>query len=194
MGTGNPSQSVGEARTRYFEQAGFPPDGGYAASFVSLGKLGPIPLGFPNTNSRRRAVVMHDLHHVATGYNTDWAGEGEISAWEIAAGCGRYAFAWFINLQGMVLGFMVSPGRTWRAWVRGRHSKSLYNQGGYSDAVLRETVGSLRARLDLDRPAPPPTLADRLSYAFWCGVAALHAVLVLGIPLAAAALIWRLVT
>jgi hypothetical protein len=184
---------VGEARTRYFERAGFPPDGGYAASFVALGKLGPIPIGFPNTDSRRRAVVMHDLHHIATGYETDWAGEGEISAWELSAGCGRFAFAWFINLQGMVMGWVVSPGRTFRAWVRGRHSRSLYAEG-YRDALLGETVGSLRARLGLDQPASAPTAADRLSYALWCGIAAAHAAFVLAVPVGVAALIWRALT
>ena len=182
--------TVGEARTRYFEQAGFPPDGGYAASFVSLGKLGPIPVGFPNSDSRRRAVVMHDLHHIATGYETSWAGEGEISAWEISAGCGRFAFAWFINLQGMVMGWVVSPGRTWRAWVRGRHSRSLYAEG-YSDALLRETVGELRERLGLDRPLPAATFGDHTSYAFWCAVAAVHALALLALPVAGLALLVR---
>ena len=190
MTTSDSAISVGEARTRYFERAGFPPDGGYSASFVSLGKLGPIPLGFPNSDSRRRAVVMHDLHHVATGYGTDWAGEGEISAWEISAGCGRFAFAWFINLQGMVMGWVVSPGRTWRAWVRGRHSRSLYAEG-YSDALLRETVGGLRARLGLDGAVPEATPGDRLSYALWCSLAAVHAALLLGLPVAGLALLVR---
>jgi len=182
------AQTVGEARTRYFEKAGFPPDGGYAASFVSLGKLGPIPIGFPNTDSRRRAVVMHDLHHIATGYGTDWAGEGEISAWEIAAGCGRFPFAWFINLQGMVMGWVVNPRATWRAFVRGRHSRNLYPEG-FSEGLLRETVGELRARLALDRPAPAPTAADRASYAFWCGAAVVDAVLTLAVLFAPLALL-----
>ena len=186
MSTAELSMTVGAARTRYFERAGFPPDGGYSASFVSLGKLGPIPLGFPNTDSRRRAVVMHDLHHVATGYQTEWAGEGEISAWEVAAGCGRFPFAWFINLQGMVMGWFVSPSRTWRAFVRGRHSRSLYAEG-YREALLRETVGGLRARLLLDRPAPAPTLGDAAAYALWCGIAAVHALVLLGVPIAALA-------
>jgi hypothetical protein len=184
------AQTVGEARRRYFEQAGFPPDGGYAASFVSLGKLGPIPIGFPNTESRRRAVAMHDLHHVATGYGTDWAGEGEISAWEIAAGCGRFAFAWFINLQGMIMGQVVSPARTWRAWVRGRHSRSLYAEG-YSDGLLRERVGELRARLGLDGPQPEPTTGDRVSYAVWTAIAIAHAMVLLAIPIGLAAWIVR---
>ena len=174
------SLTVGEARSRYFAEAGFPPDGGYAAKFVQLAKLGPIPVGFPNSDARRRAVVMHDLHHVATGYKTDWTGEAEISAWEIASGCGRMWFAWYINLQGMVMGWVVNPGATWRAWVRGRHSRNLYREG-VSDRVLRETVGSLRARLGLDQPAPAPTFGDRASYALWCCMAVVDAAVTLGV-------------
>ncbi len=174
------SLTVGEARSRYFAEAGFPPDGGYAAKFVQLAKLGPIPVGFPNSDARRKAVVMHDLHHVATGYETDWKGEAEISAWEIASGCGRMWFAWYINLQGMVMGWVVNPGATWRAWVRGRHSRNLYREG-VSDKLLRETVGSLRARLGLDAPAPAPTFADRASYAFWCCMAVADAAVTLSV-------------
>jgi hypothetical protein len=182
--------TVGEARAQYFARAGFPPDGGYAAKFVALGKFGPIPIGFPNTDSRRRAVPLHDLHHVATGYGTDWAGEGEISAWEIGAGCGPYPAAWFINLGGMVVGWLVSPGRTFRAFVRGRHSRSLYAEG-FSEALLRERVGGLRTRLRLDRPESAATPADRASYALWCGIAAVLAVVQLSLPVAAVVLAVR---
>jgi hypothetical protein len=171
--------TVGEARARYFAEAGFPPDGGYAAKFVQLAKLGPIPLGFPNSNSRRKAVVLHDLHHVVTGYKTDWTGEGEISAFEIASGCGRMWFAWYINLQGMLMGWLVNPGATWRAWVRGRHAGNLYLEG-YSEALLREPVARLRERLALAGPAPAATPGDVASYAFWGALAVLDAAVTLG--------------
>lgn len=175
--------TVGQARARYFAEAGFPADGGYGAKFVKLGQLGPIPLGFPNSDARRAAVGLHDLHHVATGYKTDWTGEAEISAWEIASGCGRYWFAWFINLQGMAMGWVVDPGRTWRAFVRGRHTRNLYPEG-VSEAVLRERVDELRARLGLDAPATAATLRDRVDYTIWCGAAAALLLLLLGAPLA----------
>ena len=183
MTTPELSLTVREARARYFAEAGFPPDGGYAAKFVQLAKLGPIPLGFPNSDARRKAVGLHDLHHVATGYKTDWTGEAEISAWEIASGCGRMWFAWYINLQGMVMGWVVNPGATWRAWVRGRHSKNLYLEG-LSDSVLRETVASLRERLELDQPAPAPSASDYASYGFWGALAVADVAVTLAVLLA----------
>ena len=115
----------------------------------------------------------------AAGYCADWTGEAEISAFEIASGCGRFWFAWYINLQGMILGWVVNPRATWRAWVRGRHSRNLYAVG-YSEALLLESVGRLRERLGLDLPAPSPTAADRASYVFWCGIALLAAAVTLG--------------
>jgi hypothetical protein len=174
------SLTVGEARARYFAEAGFPPDGGYAAKFVQLAKLGPIPIGFPNSDARRKAVGIHDLHHVATGYKTDWTGEAEISAWEIASGCGRMWFAWYINLLGMIMGWVVNPGATWRAWVRGRHSGNLYLEGA-TERVLREPVVSLRERLGLDDPSPRATAGDYAAYAFWGALAVVDAAVTLGV-------------
>lgn len=162
--------SVGEARARFFEESGFPPDGGMSASFVAFWKLGPIPIGFPNSNARRRALQMHDLHHVATGYPPTWTGEAEISAWELATGCGEYAFAWTITLQGLAVGLFVSPIKAWRAWVRGRNTRSLYAEQ-FSESLLQKSVGELRRYLGLDRPVPRAKLGDALSFGFWSAVA-----------------------
>ena len=75
-----------EALDQYFRDNDFGEDGGYSADWVKL-KIGPIPFAFPNTPARRRAVRFHDLHHFLTGYQTDWVGEAEIAAWEVATGC-----------------------------------------------------------------------------------------------------------
>lgn len=188
------AETVREARARYFAESGFD-DSGYTARWVKL-KAGPFLFWFPNTPSRRRAVRYHDLHHVATGYRTTWIGEAEIGAFEVASGCADHWAAWILNLQAMSLGLLLAPARTFRAFVRGRHAKNLYREP-FGDALLEETVASLRARLSLDRPPPPPTTADRVAFVFWSevaaasGLAALAAVLVP--PLALAALGWWLV-
>lgn len=145
--SGDVRATVGDARARYFAENGFPPDGGYDARWVRV-KLGPVPVWFPNTAARVRAVRLHDLHHVATGYETDLVGEAEIGAWELASGCRGYLAAWWLNLNAVVIGLLLSPRRVLRAFRLGRRSRNLYAEG-WSEAVLGETVGRLRERLGL---------------------------------------------
>lgn len=168
----SPALTLREARGHYFERSGFPSDGGYSARWVRL-DFGPIPFAFPNLESRRRAVRFHDLHHVLTGYDTDWAGEAEISAWEIASDCADFYAAWFLNLGGILIGLVVAPGRTYRAFVRGCHSRNLYGTAAY-EPLLERSVGDMRTDLGLGEPAPEATRPDRLRFAGWCGAAILH--------------------
>ncbi|MBA2538194.1 MAG: hypothetical protein H0V17_01040 [Deltaproteobacteria bacterium] len=93
-------------------------------------------------------MKLHDLHHVATGYDTTWTGEAEIGAWEIGAGCGRYWAAWMLNLGATGVGMLHAPRREWRAFIRGRRSKSLYDRA-FSEDMLQWSVRDLRAHLRL---------------------------------------------
>lgn len=156
-----PEQTMRAARARYFEVNHFGDDGGYADKWVDF-KLGPLPLPFPNTPARVRAVRYHDLHHVLTGYDTDTLGEFEISAWEIAAGCKGYVAAWQLNLGGMFAGFVSAPRRTVRAFLRGRESRTLYDEP--FEALLDETVGAVRARTGVERPARSMGFRDALLF------------------------------
>lgn len=144
----DPSMTMRAARARYFTDNHFGDDGGYAAEWVDF-KLGPIPLPFPNTPARVRAVGYHDLHHIVTGYKTDILGEFEISAWELGAGCKDYFAPWQLNLGGLAAGVFSAPRRTFRAFVRGRRSDSLY--GHDMSALLERTVGDVSAELGTDR-------------------------------------------
>ncbi len=160
---GSEPATVREARAVYFAENGFPPDGGYAKRWVIFA-VGPLPFAFPNTEGRRRAVPYHDLHHVATGYATDLAGEGEIGAWELATGCGHHPAAWVLNLLAMYGALFVSPRRVFRAFVRGRHCRNLYGEELGAD-LLEETVPALRSRLALDRAPPAPRAGDAAAFA-----------------------------
>ncbi len=139
--------TVGEARDAYFKANGFSL-ASYTDRWVKL-KVGPIPLAFPNTEGRKIAVKLHDLHHVATGYATTFTGEAEIAAWEIAGGCGRHVAAWVLNLSAAAMGLVHSPRRVVRAFRRGRRSSTLYATP-YSDDMLAWTVAELRSRLRVD--------------------------------------------
>jgi len=165
MPTYEDAQSMFDARQRYFASNGF--DGTYSERWVKL-KAGPIALYFPNAPGRVRAVKLHDLHHIATGYNTTWAGEAEIGAWEIAGGCGRFVWAWALNLPAIALGLAIAPRAVVHAFVRGRHSRNLYHaEGEFREALLRRSVGDVRHSLELDQTIPPMRSADVLALVMW---------------------------
>ncbi|WP_437288052.1 hypothetical protein [Sorangium sp. So ce406] len=155
-----------QARAIYFDVNRFGADGGYGDAWVDF-KLGPLPVPFPNTQARLRAVRYHDLHHVLTGYDTNTIGEFEISAWEIGAGCKDFVAAWQLNLGGLFAGLLSAPRRTVRAFFRGRRSETLY--GRPFEALLDRTVGELRREMRVDTPSSGPAASDVL----WLALASL---------------------
>jgi hypothetical protein len=159
---GRADRSLAQALRGYFDENGFGEDGGYSSAWVDF-HLGPIPMPFPNTAARKRAVPFHDLHHIVTGYRTNVAGEFEISAWEIGSGCRDFVAAWQLNLGGLAGGVMRWPVRTFRAFVRGRHSKNLYGRS-YDAALLASSIADARRELGLDREPPPGTKTDVLLF------------------------------
>lgn len=159
------SFTLRDARERYFAANGFGADGGYSLAWVPI-NVGPLTFKIPNTPSRKRAVRYHDLHHTLTGYRTDFRGECEIGAWEIASGCADHHAAWFLNLSTIGTGLLFMPGGVWRAFVRGRHSGNLY-RAMFDDALLDRRLGDVRRELRLDGPAPASLTADVLAFAGW---------------------------
>ena len=150
--------SLREARERYFAAAGLGA-GGYDQKWVPLA-MGPLRFAIPNTAGRVRAVRYHDLHHVVTGYGTDWTGEGEIGAWEVASGCRDLLAAWVLNLYAMQLALWFAPRAVWRAFVRGRHSRNLYARALERGAARR--VGGRDARPARARERAARRVARRL--------------------------------
>jgi hypothetical protein len=125
-----------EGRDAYLIAEGLPGDGGYRDDWVKF-KVAGIPVVFPNSASRKRDAPIHDLHHVLTGYRTDRIGEAEVGAWEIASGCRGAALHLGFRVFGFLLPFL--PRRLYRAFVRGRNSRNLYETDG-ADSVLACTI------------------------------------------------------
>ena len=175
-----------DALALYFETNDFGEDGGYNDDWVS-GKFGPIPFAFPNTPARKRAIPLHDLHHVITGYDTDGVGEGAIGAWEVASGCGRHWAAWFLNLNAMWLASLMDARAVWDAFLSGRNSSNYYERG-IDNGALETSVGTARAALLGSHLEGEATAADRAAFAAWwsLGLLLVAAQLALAIgPLAA---------
>ncbi len=186
------SMSLAAARAAFFDDAGLGGDGGYGANWVRV-ETRPFPVFFPNTSCRVAAARLHDLHHVATEYATDWPGEAEIAAWEIAGGCGRYGWAWVLNLGAFFVGMVLAPRRLFRAFARGRGVHNLYHEG-FAEGRLREvTVGMLRQRLG--SRATPATLAwpDTAAFLAWCTVAVVWHVAWVALGIAVGMALWVVV-
>src|SRR5437870_9553572 len=182
--------SLGEARTSFFSDAKLGPEGGYRDRWVRV-ETKPIPFYFPNWPSRVAAARLHDLHHLATDYETDWPGEAEIAAWEIASGCARYHAAWILNFGGFGAGLVVAPRRLFRAFLRGRRAKTNLYKTGFDESRLNEiSVGMLRDQLDLRVPVSPASAIDMILFVLWCVPAILAW---LSIPLLTVILFWLIV-
>jgi hypothetical protein len=101
----------------------------------------------------RDVVVIHDVHHALTGYETDLGGECELAAWEVGAGgCGWNLVFWVDRLVALVLGAFLRPVRCWRAFRVGLRSHVLYGRDRHK--VLATSVAELQAAMGLDPIAP----------------------------------------
>ncbi|MBA3465104.1 MAG: hypothetical protein H0T46_34545 [Deltaproteobacteria bacterium] len=150
--------TLGAARADYYRVNGFDDDGGDSLEWVPVKILG-VTLKIPNTDGRRKAVKIHDLHHVVTGFQTDLRGEAEIGAWELASNCLSSRAATVLNLGALAIGLVMAPGRIARAWSLGRHTKNLYSEDGV-DHLLPRRVDEVKATLGLDAPRPRARLRD----------------------------------
>ena len=159
--------TLAEARALFFERSSLGPDGGYFDRWVRV-EARPFSFYFPNTRARVEAAKLHDLHHLATGYATDWPGEAEIAAWELAGGCARHAWAWVLDLGAFGVGMVMIPKRLFRAFVRGRRARNLY-RGGFPEERLGEvTVGALRERMRVHGDRVSGRWGDTVAFMAWC--------------------------
>ncbi|HKP59903.1 MAG TPA: hypothetical protein VJV78_24430 [Polyangiales bacterium] len=142
------SASVRAGRDAYLAENGFTLEA-YDAKWTPASVFG-LKFSVPNTRAHRRAIMWHDLHHVATGYGTDLAGEAEISAWELRRGLkGLDLYVSAIVISITATGLIIAPGRMWRAWqAAGQPGRNLFDRelSDY-DGLLGISIAELRARL-----------------------------------------------
>lgn len=127
-------------------------DGGLSSPVVRIEVNKHFHFVMPNYDARRKAVLWHDIHHLATGYSAaTFIGECEISAWEIASGCGKYWAAFIIDTSGVVLGCMINPRKIIQAYARGRRSLNLYHDTFPAEKVMKMPVSDIQQLLRLHK-------------------------------------------
>lgn len=164
----DPELTLREARVLYFARNNFGDDGGYRDRWVKI-KFGPLPIFFPNIRSRAWAVRYHDLHHILTEYETTLGGEAEIAGWEVATGELPNLAGWFLDMGGVTYGLLLYPRRLYRAFLRGRRSRSLYRVP-FTDELLSGKVGEVREALNLNQKRIVANVSDKLAFLKWAGL------------------------
>ncbi len=162
------SSTIGGALAAYRAANAIPQDDAERTSWTC--KLGRWTLRLPNFAWRRRAVLAHDLHHLATGYPCSLKGECQIAAWEFAAGPMPHWVASLFCSPLIPLGFIWAPWQTWRAFRDGRRCCSLHGQPLGAD-VLAAPLASLSLSLSLsdEREGRDNLLHDALLFALLVG-------------------------
>jgi ubiquinone/menaquinone biosynthesis C-methylase UbiE len=141
--------SVREGRDRYLAENGFSV-AAYTAPTFELQMLGRT-LRFKNWPSRQRSVPVHDIHHVLTGYGTDYIGEAEIGAWELIGGCTAF-ITWYLNGLAVLIGLLIAPLRVLRAMRSALGQRTLYwRPVAAYDQLLAMSIGDLREQLGIPR-------------------------------------------
>lgn len=142
----SPQTPVDEALECYLRENNFKKEN-YSAPTFQVKLFGRM-WTFPNHPYRQQVIPLHDLHHVATGYGTDLAGEGEIGAWELRGGCNTL-FLVVINLLAVFFGFFVAPRRILKALKAAAGQRTLYALGDPYDSYLKLSLEEIRTRLGL---------------------------------------------
>lgn len=165
------STSTREARDAYYRRNHLPLDGGHAAASWRPLRWPGLALHLPNFAWRRAALPLHDLHHVLVDCPCTPTGEFQIAAWEFAAGRFPHPLATAFCLPLLGLGALAAPRHSFRAFVTGRSSRSLYRHG-LTPQMLDAPLEDLRRTL-LPAHRPAATVRDVFAYAGWVALALL---------------------
>ncbi len=134
-----------DALSSFFVAQGILPEGSAVEDWIGdrWYRIGGIPV-LPLVGKIKHSLILHDVHHLVTGYDTSWTGELELAAWELASGgCHSHFFFWFDRLGAFAIGLFMHPRRLWRALRRGWRVRNLYPLDAYR--VLKMDVEQIRA-------------------------------------------------
>lgn len=170
---------VKEARELYFSKANFSSD--VYKNRYSEYKIGPLKIKLPNTGQ----IPFHDIHHILTEYDTTYLGEFQVAAWEVGSGGSPKIGPWLYMLSGLFWGTILSPLKTFRAFVRGRRSRNLLKQTPSDFHSLdQKTVGDLRKELGVPpcKFKPDIKISDTMLFGVYFGALLLFFILIWALP------------
>jgi hypothetical protein len=170
-------QPIGTLLPLFYQQYNLEADGGYDADHVTMKVARNYAFYIPNWNARRKALLKHDIHHMVTGYKSDFKGELEIASWEVGSGCWPYWAALALDLHGPAFGFWINLPRVFKAFVLGLRTRNLYSDIVSDKDVVNMTLQEVRDVLGLtNSDSGHITLRELLLFCFWLMVSAIYSV------------------
>lgn len=135
--------TVRQALAAYLAENGFS-EASYEEPWTNVSFFG-LHFQIPNTKSHQRALRLHDLHHVATGFGTDLVGEGEVSAMELRHDLPKAgAYVAFLVLGVAATGLLLSPSRIVSAFRDSKSTRCLWGLDVPYEQLLEMRVSDLR--------------------------------------------------
>lgn len=141
-----PDTTLREARDLFYAAHEFPQDGGVTRAKWSPIGCRDLKVYLPNFKWRRKAIPFHDLHHIVADYEFCPTGEFQVAAWEFAAGKYPNIFTTLFCIPLVSMGALSIPKKQFRAFVRGRRSRTLYGNYDY-ETLLNKTLGEIRREI-----------------------------------------------
>jgi hypothetical protein len=139
--------TIKEILQDYYKKNGFDSDGGESKASVKVILFKGLTIYLPNNETRKKVILLHDIHHMLTGYSTVMKGEIEISTWELSTGCTNNWVAFTLNSYAMAIGFIFNLKGIWKAWLRGKNTRNLYNAGYSKRQLMNKTMTDLKKEL-----------------------------------------------
>ncbi len=138
---------VSQALDDFYRLNNFGEDGGVNKNIIWI-KFGLFSIPIPNTESRKKAITLHDIGHLITENNTDWKGECAVSAWEIGSGGWRdLVFPWLLTLWAMGLGVVIYPRIVFDSFKKGLTMRNPLTCDITKDDLLKMSISELRQKL-----------------------------------------------
>ncbi|MCB0410927.1 MAG: hypothetical protein KDD22_00265 [Bdellovibrionales bacterium] len=117
---------------------------------VNYAQFGSLKIPFPNLKKRREIIYLHDINHLLTGYDTTYAGEGELAAYELASGFPFHCWVGYLYAPiAFLTGVFVAPLRVWRGWLRGWGAKNSCHADLTREEIFSMNLGELRQYLQI---------------------------------------------
>lgn len=142
----SPDMTLREARDLFYKTHDFPEDGGVTKDKWSPIACRDLKVYLPNFEWRKKAIPYHDLHHILAEYHFCPTGEFQVAAWEFAAGKYPNIFTTLFCIPLVSMGALLIPTKQFRAFTRGRRSRTLYENQSYEE-LLNKTVGEVRNKI-----------------------------------------------